>query len=91
MTRRKTEPLADVQGAVAMAARKGDKTLAELAQQFDVHPNQIADWKTQLMERSAQVLGDSPSRVRIVVASIKSQLWAATKAKVLGEKKFQRA
>ncbi|MGB4913070.1 MAG: transposase, partial [Candidatus Dechloromonas phosphoritropha] len=33
---------------VAMAAIKGDKTLAEMAQQFDVHPNQITDWKTQL-------------------------------------------
>jgi transposase-like protein len=44
---------------VAIAALKGDKTLAELAQQFDVHPNQITDWKGQLMERSAQVFGDS--------------------------------
>jgi transposase-like protein len=42
-----------------MAALKGDKTLAELAQQFDVHPNQITDWKSQLMERAAQVFGDS--------------------------------
>ena len=44
---------------VAVAALKGDKTLAELAQQFDVHPNQIADWKTQLIERSAHVFGDA--------------------------------
>jgi transposase-like protein len=44
---------------VAIAALKGDKTLAELAQQFDVHPNQITDWKAQLRERSAQVFGDS--------------------------------
>ena len=29
---------------VALAANKGDKTLAELAEQFDVHPNQIQDW-----------------------------------------------
>jgi transposase-like protein len=33
---------------VALAAVKGDRTLAELAQQFDVHPNQITTWKGQL-------------------------------------------
>ena len=47
---------------VAIAAIKGDKTLAELAQQFDVHPNQITDWKTQLMERSAHVFGETNNK-----------------------------
>ena len=37
---------------VAMAALSGDKTLAELAQQFDVHPNQITTWKTQLQQHA---------------------------------------
>ena len=35
---------------VALAAAKGDKTLAELAEQFDMYPNQITQWKTQLLE-----------------------------------------
>ena len=33
---------------VALAAVKGDRTLAQLAEQFDVHPNQITSWKAQL-------------------------------------------
>ncbi len=40
---------------VALAAVKGDKTIAELSQQFDVHPNQITQWKTQLLERMSIV------------------------------------
>ena len=60
MTRRKRRNHSPTfKGQVAIAALKGDKTLAELAQQFDVHPNQITDWKTQLMDRSAQVFSDS--------------------------------
>ncbi|MBR1034296.1 transposase, partial [Bradyrhizobium liaoningense] len=42
---------------VALAAVKGDKTLAELAQLFDVHPNQITIWKNQLLEGGAGVFG----------------------------------
>jgi transposase-like protein len=42
---------------VALAAVTGDRTLAELAEQFDVHPNQITSWKAQLEDGAADVFG----------------------------------
>ncbi len=42
---------------VALAAIKGDRTLAQLAEQFDVHPNQITSWKAQLENGAADVFG----------------------------------
>jgi transposase len=42
---------------VALAAIKGDRKLAQLAEQFDVHPNQITSWKAQLEEAAADVFG----------------------------------
>ena len=42
---------------VALAAIKGDRTLAQLAEQFDVHPNQITSWKAQLEDEAADVFG----------------------------------
>jgi transposase-like protein len=48
-----------------MAAIKGDRTLAELAQAFDVHANQITQWRTELLEGAAGVFD---SRVREATA-----------------------
>jgi transposase-like protein len=42
---------------VALAAVKGDRTLAQLAEHFDVHPNQITSWKAQLEGGAANVFG----------------------------------
>jgi len=53
--RRNHSPL--FKAKVALDAIKGEKTLAELAKLHDVHPNQIVDWKNQLLERAASVFG----------------------------------
>jgi len=42
---------------VALAALAGDKTLAELAQLYEVHPNQITEWRRQLNTRAGEVFG----------------------------------
>jgi transposase len=47
---------------VALAALRGDKTLAELAQQYDIHPNQIVQWKTQLQERATDLFMTAADR-----------------------------
>ena len=44
---------------VALAAVKGEKMPAELAEQFDIHPNQITQWKSQLQEGAAGVFGEA--------------------------------
>ena len=45
---------------VAVAAIKGERTLIELAQEFYVHPNQIKQWRDQLIEGATGVFGEAP-------------------------------
>jgi transposase-like protein len=58
-TRRKHSPA--FKAKVALAAMAGEKTLAELAQQYEIHPNQITNWKRQLSERAASVFDGEAS------------------------------
>ena len=65
---------------VALAAIKGDRTLAQLAEQFDVHPNQITSWKAQLEGGAADVFGPveivSPTEVQVDISNLRSRVSA---------------
>jgi len=47
---------------VALAAIKGDKTIAELASEYEVHPNQITQWKRKLLESTPELFSRSRER-----------------------------
>jgi transposase len=46
---------------VALEALKGEQTIVELSQRYQVHPNQITDWKRQLLEHAAEVFSKDRS------------------------------
>jgi len=61
MRRTRRNHSASFKAKVALSAIKGDRTLAEIAEQFDVHPNQISDWKQQMLDSAATVF-DGPRK-----------------------------
>ena len=66
----------------ALAAIKGDRTLAELAEQFDVHPNQITSWKAQLEGGAADVFdpggGNQTAQRAVDVKSLHAKIGELT-------------
>lgn len=62
MRRPRRNHAAAFKAKVALAALKGDQTLAALAERFDVHPNQITQWKTELLQRAAEVFATAAEK-----------------------------
>lgn len=57
MSRKRPNHSPAFKAKVALAALQGDRTLAELSAQFDVHPNQILNWKSKLKQHAPELFG----------------------------------
>src|SRR5712691_6189936 len=79
-TRRNHSPV--LKAKVALAAIKGERTIAELADQFDIHVSQITTWKEQLQEGAADVfgagLGSKPSVPEVDIKSLHAKIGELT-------------
>ena len=64
MKNKRRDHSAQFKAKVALAAAKGDKTIAELASQYEVHPNQITKWKRQLLESLPDIFSRSRQKDR---------------------------
>ena len=57
MRRKRRNHKPSFKAKVAISALKGDLTMAELSDKFDVHPNQITEWKKLLLENADHAFG----------------------------------
>ncbi len=71
MRRKRRNHLPGFKAKVALAAIKNEKTLAELAEQFDVHQNQISEWKKQLLAQADTVFGSTQEHKTADAAQLK--------------------
>lgn len=72
MRRPRRNHTATFKAKVALAAVKGEMTLPEMAKRFDIHPNQITQWKTQLLERATEAFGGTSERTPPPTVDVKA-------------------
>jgi putative transposase len=75
MTNSRKRYSAEFKAKVALEAIKEQKTLSELAQQYSLHPNQIVQWKKQLLAGSVDVFSNSSKIRRSKQKTLEAQLY----------------
>lgn len=71
MSRKRRNHTPGFKARVALEALKGEKTLGELSQQYDLHPNQIQQWRKKLLEGATDVFGAGEKEHRAVEEEVK--------------------
>jgi len=71
-TRRTHNPV--FKARVALAAVREDRTLAQLCEQFELHPNQITEWKRHLLERAVDIFGGADTAEPVDLAPLHAKI-----------------
>ena len=69
---------AEFKACVALAALREDKTMAQLVQEFDLHVNQITEWRRQLIERAAEAFGGGATAPAVDLMPLQAKIGQLT-------------
>jgi len=69
---------AEFKARVALAALREDKTMTELCQEFDLHVNQITEWKRQLVERAVDAFGGATTEPAVDLVPLQAKIGQLT-------------
>jgi transposase-like protein len=75
MPRTRKHYSADFKAKVALSAIKGQQTINEIASEFSVHPNQVSQWKKQLLDEAPQVFSSGRARADEDSATLIARLY----------------
>ena len=84
MSEKRIRRTKDFKFKVAIEAIKGNKTVSELAAEFSVHPNQITEWKKELLEHGAEIFDSAMERDGKRIEEERNDLYRA-----VGQQKVQ--
>ena len=78
MTKNRRKHSPSFKARVALEALKGEETIAELANRFEVHPSQIRKWKNSLTEGAVSIFGGDQAQKRKDDATLVARLYQQT-------------
>lgn len=75
MTKKRKQYKAEFKFQMALEAAKGLKTINQLASEHELHPNQLSQWKRQLLEEGAAIFSQSSSQAQRETAKVEADLY----------------
>jgi transposase-like protein len=75
LTKKRKQYKAEFKFQVALEAAKGLKTINQLASEHDLHPNQVSQWKRQLLEEGSTIFGNGSVPQQRQAAQVEAELY----------------